>query len=40
MVDIENEKIELKRTLAAKLEGEPLFVLPPGGRIWKEGENS
>ncbi len=30
---------ELKRTLAAKLEGEPLFVLPPGGQIWKGGEN-
>ena len=27
---------ELKKTLAAKLEGEPLFVLPPGGQIWKE----
>jgi len=30
---------ELKRTLQAKLEGEDLFVLPPGGRIWKEGES-
>jgi len=27
---------ELKKTLAAKLAGEPLFVLPPGGQIWKE----
>jgi len=27
---------ELKGTLQAKLEGEPLFVLPPGGQIWKE----
>jgi glycyl-tRNA synthetase len=26
---------ELKRTLQAKLKGEPLFVLPPGGSIWK-----
>ena len=26
---------ELKRTLQAKLGGEPLFVLPPGGSIWK-----
>jgi len=26
---------ELKTTLAAKLEGEDLFVLPPGGQIWK-----
>jgi len=26
----------LKNTLAAKLSGEPLFVLPPGGKIWKE----
>ena len=30
---------ELKRTLQAKLEGEPLFVLPPGGKIWKEGDS-
>ncbi len=29
---------ELRRTLQAKLEGEDLFVLPPGGKIWKEGE--
>lgn len=29
---------ELKRTLQAKLAGEDLFILPPGGRIWKEGE--
>ncbi|UCC91145.1 MAG: glycine--tRNA ligase [Dehalococcoidia bacterium] len=28
----------LKTTLQAKLEGEDLFVLPPGGKIWKEGE--
>ena len=27
---------ELKTTLAAKLSGEDLFVLPPGGQIWKE----
>ncbi|MFB0559265.1 MAG: glycine--tRNA ligase [Dehalococcoidales bacterium] len=27
---------ELKNTLQAKLEGEDLFVLPPGGKIWKE----
>ena len=26
---------ELKTTLAAKLSGEDLFVLPPGGQIWK-----
>jgi glycyl-tRNA synthetase len=26
---------ELKTTLAAKLGGEDLFVLPPGGKIWK-----
>ena len=26
---------ELKTTLEAKLRGEPLFVLPPGGKIWK-----
>ena len=31
---------ELKKTLQAKLEGEDLFVLPPGGKIWKEGEVS
>ncbi len=30
---------ELRKTLAAKLEGEDLFVLPPGGQIWKEGGN-
>ena len=30
---------ELKTTLAAKLSGEPLFVLPPGGQIWKGGES-
>ena len=27
---------ELKATLQAKLAGEELFVLPPGGKIWKE----
>ncbi len=27
---------ELRTTLAAKLSGEDLFVLPPGGKIWKE----
>ncbi len=27
---------ELKAALAAKLSGEDLFVLPPGGQIWKE----
>ncbi len=27
---------ELKNTLQAKLAGEDLFVLPPGGKIWKE----
>jgi glycyl-tRNA synthetase len=26
----------LKDTLAAKLAGEDLFALPPGGQIWKE----
>ncbi|MFC2071301.1 glycine--tRNA ligase [Chloroflexota bacterium] len=26
---------ELQRTLAAKLAGEDLFVLPPGGQVWK-----
>jgi glycyl-tRNA synthetase len=26
---------ELKKTLQAKLKGESLFVLPPGGKIWK-----
>ena len=30
---------ELRSTLQAKLEGEPLFVLPPGGKIWKEKRN-
>ncbi len=30
---------ELKNTLDAKLKGESLFVLPPGGKIWKEGES-
>jgi len=28
---------ELRNTLQAKLDGEDLFVLPPGGQIWKEG---
>ena len=27
----------LKTTLQAKLDGEDLFVLPPGSKIWKEG---
>jgi len=27
---------ELRTTLAAKLSGEELFVLPPGGQVWKE----
>ncbi|MFC1980118.1 glycine--tRNA ligase [Chloroflexota bacterium] len=27
---------ELRNTLSAKLSGEDLFVLPPGGQIWKE----
>ncbi len=27
----------LKNTLQAKLDGEDLFVLPDGGKIWKEG---
>ncbi len=26
---------ELKNTLAAKLSGEDLFILPPGGQVWK-----
>jgi len=30
---------ELRKTLQAKLEGEDLFVLPPGGKIWKKGES-
>ncbi len=30
---------ELKRTLEAKLEGEDFLILPPGGTIWKGGEN-
>jgi len=29
---------ELKTTLAAKLGGEDILVLPPGGSVWKEGE--
>jgi len=28
----------LKTTLQAKLDGEDLFVLPPGGKIWKGGD--
>ncbi|MFC2056124.1 glycine--tRNA ligase [Chloroflexota bacterium] len=31
---------ELQKTLTAKLAGEDLFVLPPGGVIWKEEGNS
>jgi glycyl-tRNA synthetase len=31
---------ELKNTLQAKLEGEDLLVLPPGGKIWKKGQNA
>ncbi|MBI2979365.1 MAG: glycine--tRNA ligase [Chloroflexi bacterium] len=27
---------ELKNTLAAKLAGEDILVLPPGGKVWKE----
>jgi len=27
---------ELRKTLQAKLQGEDLFVLPPGGKIWKQ----
>ncbi|GAG47709.1 unnamed protein product, partial [marine sediment metagenome] len=30
---------ELRTTLEAKLGGEGLFVLPPGGQIWKGGGN-
>jgi glycyl-tRNA synthetase len=30
----------LKNTLQAKLDGEDLFVLPEGGKIWKGGEGS
>ncbi|MEE8318844.1 MAG: His/Gly/Thr/Pro-type tRNA ligase C-terminal domain-containing protein, partial [Dehalococcoidales bacterium] len=29
----------LQSALAAKLAGEDLFILPPGGQIWKEGGN-
>ncbi|MFC1916727.1 glycine--tRNA ligase [Chloroflexota bacterium] len=29
---------ELRNTLAVKLAGEDLFVLPPGGQIWKVGK--
>jgi glycyl-tRNA synthetase len=29
---------ELQNTLAAKLAGEDLFVLPPGGQVWLEAE--
>jgi glycyl-tRNA synthetase len=29
----------LQKTLAAKLVGEDLFVLPEGGKIWKQGNN-
>ncbi len=31
---------ELKNTLQAKLEGEDLFILPPGGQVWKEEKRS
>jgi len=31
---------ELKNTLQAKLAGEDLFVLPPGGKIWKVEKES
>jgi len=31
---------ELRNTLQAKLAGEDLFVLPPGGQIWKGGEDT
>jgi glycyl-tRNA synthetase len=31
---------ELRNTLQAKLEGEDLFVLPPGGQIWKQEEST
>jgi glycyl-tRNA synthetase len=30
----------LKNTLQAKLDGEDLFVLPKGGKVWKGGEGS
>jgi len=30
--------VELKKTLQAKLAGEDLFVLPPGGSVWKGGK--
>jgi glycyl-tRNA synthetase len=30
----------LKATLQAKLEGEDLFVLPPGGQVWKEEKSA
>jgi hypothetical protein len=29
---------ELKNTLAAKLAGEDILVLPPGGKVWKVEE--
>jgi glycyl-tRNA synthetase len=31
---------ELKNTLAAKLEGEDMFTLPPGGKVWKVGKET
>ena len=31
---------ELRNTLAAKLEGEDILVLPPGGQVWKNSENN
>ncbi len=27
---------ELNKTIAAKLAGEDILVLPPGGKVWKE----
>ena len=36
VVETVTDLTELKNTLQAKLEGEDLFVLPPGGQIWKE----
>jgi glycyl-tRNA synthetase len=35
MNQIRLPRAELQKTLAAKLTGEDLFVLPPGGQIWK-----
>jgi len=36
MNQIRLPRAELVKTLTAKLAGEPLFVLPPGGSIWLE----